>query len=297
MSTKAQIIANRQNSQKSTGPRSRQGKAAVSKNAVKHGLFALQAVIKSENREDFELFRNEMLGELAPVGPVESMLAERLVSLSWRLKRVERMQNQAIDVMIERDEQPSPLAKLAQSLLPKGQRQLPDDASGSNGELAPKGLALGRVAIKDYSNSRVLDRLLMYERRIENSMFKTMAELLRLRLLRELKQADDTEEQLEPEPCPPAENLGAPGVDFKKQSQFVPTQMNVSSLITTNYEQITMNNKPKNKAKQSQFAGFWPEVLSTKSEILNKMSVYTGLAIPKLVPAKAGTTLVAATQR
>ncbi len=38
MSTQAQILANRRNAQNSTGPRTPQGKAAVSQNAVKHGL-------------------------------------------------------------------------------------------------------------------------------------------------------------------------------------------------------------------------------------------------------------------
>ena len=189
MSTTAQIKANRENSQKSTGPKSAEGKKAVSKNAVRHGLFANDTLIKGENTEEFETFREEMLAEVAPVGPVESMLAERLVSLSWRLKRVERMQNQAIDVMIESDEQPSPLSNLVQSFLPKGSRQSQADANASNGELV-----LGRAAIKDYSNSRVLDRLMMYERRIENSMIKTMHELERLRLLRELEQANEAED-------------------------------------------------------------------------------------------------------
>ena len=68
--------------------------------------------------------------------------------------------------------------------------------------------------------------------------------------------------------------------NLKKQSQFENTQMNVNSVKTMNYEQITMNNKTKNKPNQSQFAGLWPEALSTpsgvprtKSEILNKLSV------------------------
>ena len=194
MSTTAQIKANQRNSQKSTGPKSAEGKKAVAKNAVKHGLFSNETVIKGESAEDFEIFRDEMLAELNPVGPVESMLAERYVSLSWRLKRVERMQNQVIDVMIERDEQPSPLAKLAQSMLPKNLRQSQADASDSNPEHA-----LGRAAINDYSNSRVLDRLMMYERRIENSMLRTLHELERLRLLRELKKTDEAGEQFEPE--------------------------------------------------------------------------------------------------
>ena len=241
MSSEAQIKANRENAQKSTGPRSAEGKAAVAKNAVKHGLFASETVIQGENAEDFEVFRDEMLAELVAVGPVESMLAERFVSLSWRLKRVQRMQDQAIDVMIEQDA-PSPYAKLAQSMLPKHIRELKEsDTRGTGPELV-----LGRAVITDYSNSRVLDRLSMYERRIENSMFKTLNELERRRLMREMKQADEAKEQsaihktagfvaatqktipsLEKAATQPEKNPGPPGVDsldyardrFKKQSQ------------------------------------------------------------------------------
>jgi hypothetical protein len=39
MATEKQINANRKNAQKSTGPKTAEGKAAVSQNAVKHGLF------------------------------------------------------------------------------------------------------------------------------------------------------------------------------------------------------------------------------------------------------------------
>jgi len=243
MSTESQIIANRLNSQKSTGPRSPEGKAVVSQNAVKHGLFALEAVISGESRANFDLYRDEMLAELAPVGPMESMLAERIVSLSWRIKRVERMQNQAIDAMIERNTS-SPLAKLAQSLLPKDQRQLPADASGSNGDLV-----LGRVAIKDYSNSRVLDRMLMYERRIENSMFKTMDELLRLRLMRELEEANADDEEFRVDTCPPQDHK----VNYAKQSQFAPAQMGANSFVGEHYENKPRPGLRENKAKQTQF--------------------------------------------
>jgi len=61
-------------------------------------------------------------------------------------------------------------------------------------------LTLGRIALKDFSNARVLDRLLMYERRIENSLHKTILELQRLNLLRNLNS---------PEPNPEPEAVGA----------------------------------------------------------------------------------------
>ena len=180
MATEAQIIANRRNAQKSTGPHSRQGKAAVSQNAVKHGLSARQDIISSESRADFYLYREQMLAELAPVSPMESMLTERIVSLSWRLKRVCRIQNQVIDAL-NANNTSSPLTKLTQSLFFKNH----DHSQPSPSKSAPE-LALGRLAIKDFSNARVLDRLLMYERRIEHSLYKTLLEFQRLNLIRKL---------------------------------------------------------------------------------------------------------------
>ncbi len=177
MSTEAQTLANRRNAQKSTGPRTSEGKAAVSQNAVKHGLLARQDVISSESQADFDLYREQLLAELTPVSPMESMLAERIVTLSWRLKRVCRIQNQAIDALNAANTS-SPLAKLTQSLLFKGQ-DLPPSTSAPH-------LALGRLAIKDFANARVLDRLLMYERRIEHSLYRTILELQRLNLIRKL---------------------------------------------------------------------------------------------------------------
>ena len=89
----ALFATNRQNAQKSTGPVTAEGKAAVSQNALKHGLFAVQDVVPTENQAQFDSMRDQMLAQLAPGGAVESMLAHRAISLSWRLKRAETMQN------------------------------------------------------------------------------------------------------------------------------------------------------------------------------------------------------------
>lgn len=181
MATEAQIIANRRNAQKSTGPCTTQGKAAVSNNAVTHGLLARKDVICSEKQADFDLYRDKILEELNPTGPMESMLAERVVSLSWRLKRSGHIQNQTIDTMNARNTT-GPLAKLIQSM---SKRSEDPGAPGDSPESAPE-LALGRLAIKDFTNARVLERLLMYERRIENSLFKTILELQRLNLIKKM---------------------------------------------------------------------------------------------------------------
>ena len=180
MATEAQIFANRRNALKSTGPRSRKGKTAISQNAIKHGLFARQAVICSESQDDFELYRDWILAELAPAGPMESMLAEHIVSLSWRLRRAAHIQNQTIDAM-NADNKSSPLTKLTQSLLLKNLDQSQPAPSAPAADLT-----LGRIVIKDFSNARILDRLLMYERRIEQSLYKTIIEFQRMQLMRKI---------------------------------------------------------------------------------------------------------------
>jgi hypothetical protein len=55
MATQAQIIANRRNAQRSTGPLTPRGKAVASQNSLKHGLLARQQVIAPESQADYDL--------------------------------------------------------------------------------------------------------------------------------------------------------------------------------------------------------------------------------------------------
>ena len=69
MSSQPQIQANRLNALKSTGPKTPQGKATVSQNALKHGLSARHDVVITDNQADFDLHRDSLLTELAPNHP------------------------------------------------------------------------------------------------------------------------------------------------------------------------------------------------------------------------------------
>ena len=183
MSSEKKIAANRRNCQKSTGPCTPQGKAVVSQNALKHGLTA-KTVIRSEDQAEFDLHRTQILDELAPSTPIESFLAERIVDLSWKLKRIGYLQNQTIDAL--GTPKTGPLAKFQQALLAKYAPAAQTEPSEPDPELA-----LGRLAIKDFSNSRVLEKLLMYERMIESSLYRTMLELQRLNIIKKLNAAQD----------------------------------------------------------------------------------------------------------
>jgi hypothetical protein len=94
MASEKQEIANVLNAQLSTGPTSPEGKAIVSKNALKHGIFARDLVINAgDGREDaqeyHELF-TELKSDLAPVGRMEMMLVEKIAVNYWRLRRLVR---------------------------------------------------------------------------------------------------------------------------------------------------------------------------------------------------------------
>ena len=248
MSTTAQINANRQNAQKSTGPWTAEGKAAVSQNAVKHGLFADEAVISGEDPAVYEDFHDKFFADLAPVGMTESVLAERVVSLSWRLKRAERMQNEVFDDMIGRKVTNNPARRERECYyvnkgIYKGDPRMNLDD-----------LPLGRIATSDWSNCRVIDRLLMYERRIENSLYKTINKLKQYQVIRQIK-LDETSK-----PSPPvkeqAANRQKPAYklnDLKKQSQFAADHLIAKSLMEGEYGNMPACDVEENKANQSQF--------------------------------------------
>jgi hypothetical protein len=88
MTSEARMHANRRNARKSTGPRTPEGKGRVAHNAVRHGILCDLAVLPTESRAEFEEFRDALVGDLAPLGGLEQVLAERIVAGSWRLRRV-----------------------------------------------------------------------------------------------------------------------------------------------------------------------------------------------------------------
>ena len=97
MASAAQSEANRRNAQKSTGPRTEEGKAASSRNAIRHGLASAQLILFDERREDFEHFYDDLRTAHAPSDAAEDGLVERIAMASWRLRRVWRAEAAAIN--------------------------------------------------------------------------------------------------------------------------------------------------------------------------------------------------------
>src|SRR5262249_42455689 len=101
MVTERQIEANRQNALKSTGPTSRDGKIASSKNALKQGLRAEHFIYLDEHEEDFSKFRDAVFSEFPIEGVFDSFLVERAVICMWRLRRVLRLESGLVGTAAE----------------------------------------------------------------------------------------------------------------------------------------------------------------------------------------------------
>lgn len=88
MASKKQVAANRANAQLSTGPRTPEGKAVVRLNAVSHGILSEANMLPDEDPERFNAFSEAMRDHLAPANELEALLADRIVSNVWRLRRL-----------------------------------------------------------------------------------------------------------------------------------------------------------------------------------------------------------------
>ena len=97
MTTQKQIEANRLNSERSTGPKSDHGKAIVSQNALKHGVFSKHILIDGESQKEFEALSMEFHGQFHPQSFLEKLFLERALTAAWRLSRITQMESMLIN--------------------------------------------------------------------------------------------------------------------------------------------------------------------------------------------------------
>lgn len=88
MTSKSQVIANKQNALQSTGPRTIEGKVKASQNALKHGLLSQNLIVRAENRAELEIFSQRLYTTLCPQGMMEELLVEKIINAAWRLRRI-----------------------------------------------------------------------------------------------------------------------------------------------------------------------------------------------------------------
>ena len=92
MATAAQIDANRLNSQKSTGPRSDEGKAASKFNALKHGIDAVSSVLPTEDLAEREALVSGYVARFQPSTPEEVFLLNTMIEADWNRRRYQTIE-------------------------------------------------------------------------------------------------------------------------------------------------------------------------------------------------------------
>ena len=102
MRTDKQISASRENAKKSTGPRTTEGKTNSSKNALKHGLMAQDAVIPGEDPAEFDRHLTKLEDTYLPRNYVEKQIVHQIADTMWRIKRLFRIETTVVSASIER---------------------------------------------------------------------------------------------------------------------------------------------------------------------------------------------------
>jgi hypothetical protein len=188
MATPAQILANRENAQHSTGPKTQEGKQAASRNATRHGLTGTQIVMPGEDPAAYEELRQGLYESHYPANEAERILVDQIAANYWRLLRAQRVETAF-------------LAKLAEGA------KDPDAA----------------IAAAFFEKPKELARMHRYVAAAHSAYYKALSQLAKLQKERAL-----TEEELEPveeigfvsHNASAALSAGRPAVNFSPESHF-----------------------------------------------------------------------------
>ena len=202
MPSEKQLLANRRNAKKSTGPRSSTGKRIAKRNAITHGLLAKDVLIDGEDSEDYRKMFEALREQLAPEGAIEEQLADRVAGALWRLRRLGKVEAgvftfQALTIAKERASHKIDnlrgydISKLVNFGTPSRTRDeseridaLAQEIHKTDEELARPLPSLGAAFIEDVDTSNALSKLSRYEAALEKSLYRALHELQRLQAAR-----------------------------------------------------------------------------------------------------------------
>ena len=120
MPTARQLAANRANAQKSTGPRTAEGKSTSSQNALKSGIYSKSLLIPGEDPAELDALHDELYTHFAPANPDERNLLDLMITNQWTLRRLHachtQMWTRATETFGDPDDTATPLVAPFQPL-------------------------------------------------------------------------------------------------------------------------------------------------------------------------------------
>ena len=182
-----------------TGPRTPEGKARSSLNAIKHGLRSSLIVIPGlEDEQDWSDFYEGMVACYAPVGALECALVDRAAGLIWRLRRVPRAERHAAINGGVSNREPDAYEALREATHELSRAFEHPGPDVDNGEVAIGVTAPPRDPEPAPSKPRVPPRILpepaplltysRYESRLDNQLRHTLRELQAIQAARKPKE-------------------------------------------------------------------------------------------------------------
>jgi hypothetical protein len=93
MISSAQLAANQANAQRSTGPKTAQGKAISARNNFRHGFSGAFTVLPWESQDEFEMLLGGLRDEHRPSGLTEMILVDKMAQALWLSKRTLMLQH------------------------------------------------------------------------------------------------------------------------------------------------------------------------------------------------------------
>jgi hypothetical protein len=149
MATESQINANRRNAQKSTGPKTPEGKARSRQNGLQHGLTAQTCMLENEDPEALLELLQELQEKYDPQDTDEDFLLERMAKARFKYNRIMPLEAAILNLRLAVDRAPKELQE-AQGQAGRRAWAYMRDANGGN--------ALSKLSRYETTQLREYDR-------------------------------------------------------------------------------------------------------------------------------------------
>jgi hypothetical protein len=100
MSSKKQLEANRDNAKSSTGPKTRIGKQNVRLNALKHGFYAREMIIRPEYKTEIDRLQADLHAQLLPKTALQQLAFKAVVYSAWHCELAARLDMRRVNELL-----------------------------------------------------------------------------------------------------------------------------------------------------------------------------------------------------